>query len=169
SVVKTAENTKFTVAKKDTNVSLKSNTVEVVLNLSDGAVSFKTLDGKSLLNEKKSGAVFTEFNDTGSKTYNITQSFVLDKKESIYGLGILQNGKMSQRNQKVHMVQNNTWDFVTFFQSDKGYGLFWDNYSPTDFSDNPEETSFQSEVGDGIDYYFMKGNNADGVIARMRD
>jgi alpha-D-xyloside xylohydrolase len=169
SVVKTAENTKFTVDKKDTNVSLKSNSVEVVLNLNDGTVNFKTPDGKSLLNEKKSGAVFTEFNDTGSKTYNITQSFVLDKKESIYGLGILQNGKMSQRNQKVHMVQNNTWDFVTFFQSDKGYGLFWDNYSPTDFSDNPEETSFQSEVGDGIDYYFMKGNNADGVIARMRD
>lgn len=169
SVVKVAENTKFTIDKKGTNVSLKSSSVEAVLNLNDGTVNFKTLDGKSLLNEKKSGAVFTDFDDTGSKTYSITQSFVLDKKESIYGLGILQNGKMSQRNQKVHMVQNNTWDFVTFFQSDKGYGLFWDNYSPTDFNDTPEETSFKSEVGDGIDYYFMSGKNADGVIAEMRD
>ncbi|WP_281336451.1 TIM-barrel domain-containing protein [Flavobacterium eburneipallidum] len=169
SVVKVAENTKFTIDKKDTTVSLKSQSVEAVLNLNDGSINFKTVDGKSLLNEKNSGAVFTNFDDAGSKTYSITQSFVLDKKESIYGLGILQNGKMSQRNQKVHMVQNNTWDFVTFFQSDKGYGLFWDNYSPTDFSDNPEETSFKSEVGDGIDYYFMSGKNADGVIAEMRD
>lgn len=169
SVVKTTETTNFSVDKKDSNVSMKSKSIEVILNLNDGSISFKKTDGKSLLNEKKSGTTFTDFVDAGAKTYSITQSFVLDKKESIYGLGILQNGKMSQRNQKVHMVQNNTWDFVTFFQSDKGYGLFWDNYSPTDFSDNPEETSFNSEVGDGIDYYFMSGGNADGVIANMRD
>ncbi|MDW8852164.1 glycoside hydrolase family 31 protein [Flavobacterium sp. MMLR14_040] len=169
SVVKIAEATKFISNKQGENLSLKSKSIEVVLNLTDGNVSFKTLDSKSLLNEKKAGAVFTDFNDAGAKTYSISQSFVLDKKELIYGLGILQNGKMSQRNQKVHMVQNNTWDFVTFFQSDKGYGLFWDNYSPTDFSDDPEETSFKSEVGDGIDYYFMSGGNADGVISKMRD
>ena len=66
----------------------------------------------------------------------MNQSFVLEQDESIYGLGVLQNGKMSQRNQELHMVQNNTWDFVTF-QSVKGYGLFWDNYSPTNFKDVP--------------------------------
>ena len=37
------------------------------------------------------------------------------------------------------------------------------------FTDNPESTSFKSDVGDCIDYYFMYGGNADGVIARMRD
>ena len=36
---------------------------------------------------------------------------------------------------KIHMVQNNTQDLFRF-QSAKGYGLFWDNYSPTTFSDN---------------------------------
>src|SRR5690554_2498230 len=76
---------------------------------------------------------------------------------------------MSQRNQEVHMVQNNTWDFVTFFQSVKGYGLFWDNYSPTTFKDEPGETFFRSDVGEGIDYYFMYGGDADGVVAQMRD
>ena len=66
------------------------------------------------------------------------------------------------------MVQGNTDDYVTFFQSVKGYGLFWDNYSPTNFTDSPNETVFFSEVGDGIDYYFMFGGNADGVVAQMR-
>ena len=46
--------------------------------------------------------------------------------------------------------------------------MFWDNYSPTLFTDNEVETSFRSEVGDCVDYYFMYGKNADGVIAQVR-
>ena len=76
---------------------------------------------------------------------------------------------MSQRNLKVRMIQDNVEDFVPVIQSDKGWGLFWDNYSPTVFSDDETQTSFESEVADGIDYYFMFGGSADGVIACMRD
>jgi len=76
---------------------------------------------------------------------------------------------MVQRNLKLRMVQGNTDDYIPFFVSVKGYGLFWDNYSPTLFEDSPERTSFKSDVGDCVDYYFMYGGNADGVIARMRD
>lgn len=75
---------------------------------------------------------------------------------------------MSQRNQTKRLVQGNVEDVVPFVQSVKGYGLFWDNYSPTNFADKPEGTSFQSEVGDCIDYYFMYGGDADGVVAQMR-
>ena len=82
-------------------------------------------------------------------------------------MGILQNGKMSQRNQTKRLVQGNVEDRCSL-QSVKGYGLFWDNYSPTNFADKPEGTSFQSEVGDCIDYYFMYGGDADGVVAQMR-
>ena len=76
---------------------------------------------------------------------------------------------MVQRNLKLNMIQGNTDDYVPFFLSVKGYGLFWDNYSPTTFEDKPESTSFKSDVGDCIDYYFMVGGNADGVVAQMRD
>lgn len=34
--------------------------------------------------------------------------------------------------------------------------------------DNEGGTSFESEVGDCVDYYFMYGGNADGVVAEMR-
>ncbi|WP_339814617.1 TIM-barrel domain-containing protein, partial [Zunongwangia profunda] len=111
---------------------------------------------------------FTPFKDVDQDTYTVSQSFNLDPKETIYGLGILQNGKMSQRNLEVKMIQANREDYIPFFQSVKGYGLFWDNYSPTRFSDDTSATSFTSEVGDGIDYYFMYGGNADSVIAHMR-
>ena len=119
------------------------------------------------MNEKESGSAFTPYNDAGTKP-TVSQSFILDKGGHLW-FRILQNGKMVQRDLEIHMVQNNTQDFVPFFQSAKGYGLFWDNYSPTTFSDNQEQTKFSSEVGDGIDYYFMYGENADGVVAQMRE
>src|SRR5690606_6005702 len=140
SVVKSPEKTTFSVTQNGDVLFLKSKSVEVALNLKSGKVTFSDAKGHILLSEKEAGSTFTDFDDAGVKTYSVRQSFVLDKDETIYGLGILQNGKMSQRNQEVYMVQNNTWDFVTFFQSVKGYGLFWDNYSPTIFKDDPSET-----------------------------
>lgn len=169
SVVKTPDVTTFSIKQTGDELLLKSKNLDVALNLKSGNVTFKNTKGEPILTEKEAGAIFTDFNDAGVKTYSVSQSYILDKDEAIYGLGILQNGKMSQRNQEIEMVQNNTWDFITFFQSVKGYGLFWDNYSPTKFKDTPTETSFNSEVGDGIDYYFMYGGNADGVVAHMRD
>ena len=47
------------------------------------------------------------------------QTFKIDNHEAIYGLGIQQQGKMSQRNTNLRMVQGNTDDYVTFFQSVK--------------------------------------------------
>ena len=167
SVVKVPQKTEYNIAQSGDVVTLKSEGLEVALNLKNGLLSFKTSKGETLLSEKASGVKFTDFNDAGDKTYSVSQSYVLDADEPIYGLGIIQQGKMSLRNIKLHMVQGNTQDFVPFFQSVKGYGLFWDNYSPTDFADNQEGTSFSSEVGDCIDYYVMYGGNADGVIACM--
>lgn len=169
SVVKKPASTKVVVAQKDDVVTLKSDLLNVNLDLKSGKVSFATRGGAPLLNEKEAGAEFVDFDDAGSKTYSVNQSFVLDTDESIYGLGQQQQGKMVQRNLKLRMVQGNTDDYVPFFLSVKGYGLYWDNYSPTTFADNSKETSFNSQVGDGIDYYFMYGGDADGVVAEMRD
>ncbi len=169
SVIKTSEKVSLSIARNADVVSVKSNGVQVNLNLNTGTVSFATTKGVSLINEKESSTVFTDFNDAGIKTFSVAQTFMLDKDEAIYGLGQQQNGKMIQRNLKLRMIQGNTDDYVPFFVSTKGYGLFWDNYSPTNFNDSADGTSFRSDVGDCIDYYVMVGDNADGVIAGMRD
>ncbi|HKI89146.1 MAG TPA: hypothetical protein VKA38_08970, partial [Draconibacterium sp.] len=155
SVIKTPEKTDFGVNRRGDNLFLKSKNLAVVLNLKNGKVSFETLSDKPLLNETVGGVSFTDFNDAGIKTYSVAQSFILEKDEAIYGLGQQQRGRMIQRNLKLRMIQGNTDDYVTFFQSVKGYGLFWDNYSPTVFEDTPDSTSFKSDVGDCVDYYFM--------------
>ncbi len=169
SVIDTPHQTSLSIKQKGDELTLKSSMLQVRLDLKSGKISFSNLKGNILLNEKEKGASFVNFDDAGTKTYSVAQSYVLDKDEAIYGLGIQQRGKMVQRNLELKMVQNNTEDFITFFQSVKGYGLFWDNYSPTTFKDNQDETFFSSEVGEGIDYYFMYGGNADGVIACMRN
>jgi alpha-D-xyloside xylohydrolase len=169
SVIATPQKSSFKIKQEGDKLLLKSEKLTVILNIKNGMISFATSSGKQLLDEKDPGVVFSDFNDAGVKTYSVFQSFGLDKDEAIYGLGQQQNGKMIQRNLKLNMVQGNTDDYIPFFLSVKGYGLYWDNYSPTLFTDNQESTSFKSDVGDCADYYFMYGANADGVIACMRN
>jgi alpha-D-xyloside xylohydrolase len=75
---------------------------------------------------------------------------------------------MNRRGEKKRMEQSNLEDFQNVLQSIKGWGIYWENYSPTLFEDNAEGMSFTSEAGQGVDYYFMYGGSADGVIALMR-
>ncbi len=165
-VIQTPQKTDVKITRRGDMISLTSQKLQASLNLKSGKVDFRTKE-QLLLSEKE--VAFIDFNDAGTKTYTVSQSFQLDKDEPIYGLGIQQQGKMSQRNVKLNMIQGNLDDYIPFFQSAKGYGVYWDNYSPTVFEDNAEGTMFRSEVGDGIDYYFMYGGNADGVIACMRN
>ena len=169
SVIKAPGKTNLNIRQRSDVLSLKSDSVLIKLNLKSGTISYYTRSGLPLLNEKENSTSFKPFNDAGRNTYTVGQAYVLDKDEAIYGLGQQQQGKMVQRNLTLHMIQGNTDDYVPFFQSAKGYGLFWDNYSPTTFTDNSESTSFKSDVGDCIDYYFMYGGNADGVIGCMRN
>ncbi|NPD91794.1 TIM-barrel domain-containing protein [Xylanibacter muris] len=166
-VTEVPEKVRISVKENGNSVRLKTSGVEVVFDMETGVVGFFDAGGKLLVSEQGRPS-FKDFNDAGNKTFSVRQSFRLDKDEPVYGLGILQNGKMSQRGQTKRMVQGNVEDYIPFIQSVKGYGIYWDNYSPTDFIDAGEETAFRSEVGDCIDYYFMYGGNADGVVAKMR-
>lgn len=167
SVIAKPEKVSFKADIQDNKIVLNTSELSVSVDTGTGIVSYFSKDGKSLLAEK-SGMQFINFDDAGTKTYQVYQPFILDKEEAIYGLGQLQNGKMIQRNMTKNLIQGNVEDVSPFFQSTKGYGVFWDNYSPTLFTDNEVETSFRSEVGDCVDYYFMYGKNADGVIAQVR-
>ena len=167
SVIAKPEKVSFKADIQDNKIVLNTSELSVSVDTGTGIVSYFSKDGKSLLAEK-SGMQFIDFDDAGTKTYQVYQPFILDKEEAIYGLGQLQNGKMIQRNMTKNLIQGNVEDVSPFFQSTKGYGVFWDNYSPTLFTDSEVETSFRSEVGDCVDYYFMYGKDADGVIAQVR-
>ena len=139
----------------------KSSGLTVRQDPSSKCLTFLTASGKVLLKEKEC------FYNSGSWS-GVCQRFTLDKDEAIYGLGTIQNGKMNRRGEHKRMEQSNLEDFQSVIQSIKGWGLYWDNYSPTQFDDDENGMSLASEVGEAIDYYFMYGGSADGVIAQMR-
>ena len=169
SVIKTPEKTDLKITQNGNVVTLTSSALAVDINLETGKLTYRDVKGSLLFTEKDYGVQFTATKDVDDDTYIVRQAFMLDKDEAIYGLGQHQNGTMNQRMQKLFLRQENMQICIPFFQSVKGYGLFWDNYSPTTFVDNLQETSFESQVGDCADYYFMYGANADGVIACMRN
>ena len=187
SVVARPEATGIDVRKEGDAVVVKSAVLQASLSLQTGSVSFSDVRGGELLAEKDHGVQFTPPKSVDKPSYVVRQAFILDPKEFIFGLGQQQNGKLNQRGQSIDLRQENMKICIPFFQSTKGYGLFWDNYSPTRFADGPQETTFQSEVGDCADYYFLfgddhgggsqsggaggggQGGSGDSVIARMRE
>ena len=141
----------------------KSSELTVKLEPQTETLVFMTNKGKVLLKEKGIRMVRKNADE-----FEVSQTFTLDKDEAIYGLGTVQDGKLNRRGLKKRMEQSNLEDFQNVLQSIKGYGIYWENYSPTMFEDNAEGMTFTSEAGQGIDYYFMYGGSADGVIALVR-
>ena len=152
-LVITAKPEQVNVVKKGNVTSSSELTVK---QDAQGNLTFLTAKGKLLLKEKS------------CDVKEARQTFTLDKDEAIYGLGTIQNGKMNRRGEKKRMEQSNLEDFQNVLQSIKGWGIYWENYSPTLFEDNANGMTFDAEVGNGVDYYFMYGKSADGVIAQMR-
>ena len=166
-ILKVIGKTDFRVDQHKNEVTISTEKVEVKTDLETGEILFNTANGKSLLREKPYGTQFSAIKDGPNDSYNIRQGFLLDKDEAIYGLGQQQTGKMNQRNQILPLQNWNMKVCIPFVQSVKGYGIYWDQYSISEFVDNPQEMSMQS-VGIKADYYFMYGGNADGIIAQMR-
>jgi alpha-D-xyloside xylohydrolase len=161
SIVMQPETTDFELIEENNRLELKSCSFVVTVNLLTGNIVFSGKDKKTLLAEKDHYWI-------RGKERVIFQSFLLDRHEPIYGLGQQQNGAMNLRGESFLLEQANTKIAIPFFQSVKGYGLLWDNYSATQFTDNEFETSFSSEAGHCIDYYFLYGESMDGTIACMR-
>lgn len=146
-------------------------TSALTVKVEQGKVAFYDVQGRLLTAEGE--GTFTPITEGPDKgTYRVGQTFSVESDEGIYGIGLLQNGKMSQRDENRRMEQSNLEDYAHIYQSIKGYGIYWENYSPTRLVTPAEGVSgellLESEVGTAVDYYFVYGGNADGVIAELR-
>ena len=146
---------------------LKSSSLSVTIDRRTGLLSFVSSNGKPLLKEKAT-AFDTRAQGTDKGRYIVSMTYQLDKDEAIYGLGTVQDGKLNRRGLSKRVEQSNLEDFQNVIQSVKGWGIYWDNYSCSQFDDNTQGMTFKAEVGDCADYYFMYGKNADGVNACIR-
>ena len=159
---------KVAVTSADGKTTLKSSALTVIIDEQTGRVTFTAMNGKVLLKEGDWQLTpLTTTLDQGC--VRAKANFLLDPDEPIYGIGLMENDKMNQRGEHRRMMQSNLEDFQNIFQSLKGYALYWDNYSPTQIDDTPQNgLTLDSEVAAGIDYYFMYGRTADGNVALIR-
>ena len=167
-IQKELPNINLHLEENDTAVLLKSDKLQLKISKADGIVEFLTIDKKTILKEHAK-AVISPADIKNEKAYSIKQGFELTPDEGIYGLGQHQYGYMNYRGHTVKLVQANTDAVTPFLVSTMNYGILWDNYSKTIFTDNKNETSLWSDVANCIDYYFLYGNTMDSVIAGYRN
>ncbi len=153
--------------KEQQTVTIGTNKIKAVYHLTTGQVEILRYNGAELLREKQNGSSFFPFKDGPKDSYRLSLTFQLDDNEKIFGMGQIQDGLLNRRGQTFSLQQDNKKVCIPYFQSSKGYGLFWDNYSPTTFTDNEEGTRFQS-TGREIDYYVLAGEESNDVPAAMR-
>jgi|CZKI01.1.fsa_nt_gi alpha-D-xyloside xylohydrolase len=156
-------------AEEPGRVTVRSGRLCVAVSRSSGAVSYCDALGDPLLGEEGAASITPEAVAGEAKAYSIQTNFRLSPGEGIYGLGQHQSGLMNYRGHSVTLVQANTQSSNPFLVSTRGYGILWDNYSKTIFSDNEDGCSVWSDVADNIDYYFVYGGSMDGAIAGYRD
>lgn len=171
SLVVTAAPQKVAVSQTKRGNAVVYKSAALTVTVEDGKVTFADAKGNVLTSEGECRfAPIATGPDTDA--FRVKQTFAVGADEGIYGVGLLQNGKLSQRGENRRMEQSNLEDYAHFYQTIKGYGIYWDNYSPTRLVTPAEGKAgyveLESEVGKLVDYYFIYGGNADGVIAEMR-
>lgn len=159
---------KITSVQKGENIFLSS--AKLILNVSakDGNIKYLTNDKSEILKEKGT-PLFTPIVYYSDSGFTVKQSFQLTSDEGIYGLGEQENGYFNFRGKDIVLAQPNVGAANSFLVSTKNYGILWDNYSQTVFSDDKGGTSFWSDIGNNIDYYFVYGTNMDDVISGYRE
>lgn len=146
---------------------LSTPALQVEIDKNSGNIQCKDAGGKLLLKENMSR--FEPDTVLGEETYHVEQNFTIADQEALFGLGQQQNGYMNLRGKELELFQNNQTAISPVLVSSRGYGIFWDNYSFTRYSNDSTNLRLWSEVGDCIDYYFISGDNLDEVISGYRE
>lgn len=159
----------FCVTESAGVLTIATSRMKAKVTESSGLVSYTDLADNLLVSEnsKSLKAATVE----GVSTNTVKAAFNSPANEALFGLGQHQDGVINRKGSTLHMLNANTQIQIPVLVSNKGYGLFWDNYSTTDFAGNVSSNtqySFSSETGDLVDYYFFYGPTIDQVIANYR-
>ena len=159
----------FTLHPTDDEVTLTTSRLNIVVTRKDGAITYRDLDGKQLVQEATRRLIPVKVN--GEDAYR-AESFIsiYGSHEALYGLGQHQAGVWNYRGESVDISQDNSNISVPLLVSSNGYGIFWNNDSRSRFNNRfPNYLYISSEVADVIDYYFLYGPELDQVVAAYRE
>jgi alpha-D-xyloside xylohydrolase len=159
----------FCVADSGGTVSITTARMKAQVATATGLVTFADLADNIILSE--ASKKLTPATVEGVSTNTVQAAWSSPKNEALFGLGQHQDGVINRKGSTLHMLNANTQIQIPLVVSNKGYGVFWDNPSTTDFAGNVAgntQYSFSSETGDMVDYYYFYGPTIDHVIGSYR-
>jgi alpha-D-xyloside xylohydrolase len=156
----------FCVTEASGTVTITTGRLKVKVNESTGIVSYADLSDKAIVAETAKSATATTVQ--GTSTFKISTAFTATADEGIFGLGQRQDNNMNMKGKSTRLRNANTNINIPVMVSSKGYGFFWDNPSTGNFTSGSTSTSYTSEAGDAVDYYFLYGPSIDQVIVGYR-
>jgi len=156
----------FCVTEATGTVTVTTACMKAKVNTSTGLVSYTDASDTNLVAE--SSKATTAATVEGTSTYKIDTSFTSSADEALFGLGQRQDNNMNMKGKSTRLLNANTNINIPMVVSNKGYGIFWDNASTGNFSSTAATTSYSSECGPMVDYYFFYGPSMDQVIAGYR-
>jgi alpha-D-xyloside xylohydrolase len=165
----------FTITENSNEIVIATAKIKVVINRISNAVKYTDLAGNVILAEDDAqGKTMNEATIAGIETYNCTSQFNSPADEALYGLGCHPEDSLSinykGRNQE--MAIRYMTGAIPVMLSTKGYGLFWDNYSASNFFGGEAGNTkykYVSESGTMVDYYFIYGPDFDNIISSFRN
>ncbi|WP_282123105.1 glycoside hydrolase family 31 protein [Algibacter mikhailovii] len=120
-------------------LTISTDSLKVIVH-TDGVIKYQTRNNNNLVSETNE---LTYINPNTDGENKVSQAFVAGD-EALYGLGQFQSGIMNWKNVPIRLQQYNQEIAVPFLVSTKGYGIYWHNYSLTDFNKPQNEIQFAS-------------------------
>ncbi len=150
--------------------TLTTASLAVTLSDREGALTFKTLQGETLLREYPNlPRTYDPVTGQPASLHTIEDRFLPDATEALYGLGQHQSGLFNYRGSVVELAQNNTDVAIPLLVSSKGYALVWNTASFSCFDNRfPVSLNLQSLAADQIGYYVLYGPEIDRIIHEYR-
>ncbi len=130
------QNVKWDYKESKDKITISTNKIKVDI-YADGHIKYLDNEDKYILGESNENT----FIKPESKEHSVSQSFTTTD-EALYGLGQFQSGIMNWKNVPIRLQQYNQEIAIPFLVSTKGYGLYWHNYSLTDFNQPENEIAF---------------------------
>ncbi|MRX65300.1 glycoside hydrolase family 31 protein [Maribacter luteus] len=133
------QNVAWDLDESEDYITISTEALKVLVH-SDGKIEYTSKEDTNLLSETNELTFIEPNNEDG---HTVSQAFVADD-EALYGLGQYQSGIMNWRNVPMRLQQYNQEIAIPFLVSTKGYGIYWHNYSLTDFNTPQNEIQFAS-------------------------
>ncbi len=155
------QDVKWSLTKEAGELIIETSKLKVTVN-EEGLVSYFTTDGKEYVAES---ADMTYVNRERTDGYMLSQSFTVGD-EALYGLGQYQSGIMNWKHVPVRLEQFNQEVAIPFVVSTNNYGIYWNNYSVTDFNKPQYEIEFtdKATLAKGTDTVSVPNPDVENVI-----